>query len=450
MRSLLYAQALHINNKLLATILSALLFTAHIAAQDKNQKVFTQDIDNFWIAYDSIRSSRDSLQQIQFINSLYIDKGTEGLKAFMALRDYTAEKWVSLINRSPKFWNSIRPNTLTVKEKAAMIESSIRKFKELYPQLGDAKIYFTVGGLNSGGTTMRNLILIGSEIATGTASTDLSDLPEGMSKWLGGVFKEQSLDNITSLNIHEYVHTQQRGDPGTLLGQSIKEGSCDFITELVIGKALQNNYIQYGRLHEKELAEKFKYDMFTTHYNNWLYNGSTAKTVADLGYFMGYAICKSYYNNARNKKKATREIIELNYADTTAVENFLARSKFYNESLDKAALRSKFESQRPYIVSIEPLTKSDSIVKAEVKEMKIVFSTAMDGSGVSISRGTKGKETYPIVGVSGFSEDKTTYTLKVNLQPGKEYEFIITDLGFKSAAGYPVKQYHVRFRTAPE
>src|SRR6185295_13182065 len=149
-----------------------------------------------------------------------------------------------------------------------------------------------------------------------TKNTDVSDLPEGTSKWLGDVFKDQSLDNIIAVNIHEYVHTQQRGNPKNILGHSIKEGSCDFITELVMGQPMQNNYIQYGRLHEKDLAEKFKVEMYTTQFGNWLYNGSRAKTMADLGYYMGYAICKSYYNNASDKKNAIKEIIELNYSDS--------------------------------------------------------------------------------------------------------------------------------------
>ena len=153
----------------------------------------------------------------------------------MQARDYSAVKWVKLINRSPKFWASISRSTLTVKDKAQQIESSINKFKELYPELTDAKMYFTVGGLSSGGTTMGRMILIGSEIATGTSATDVSDLPEGTSKWLGSVFKDQSLDNIIPLNIHEYVHTQQRVYLNVCSALAIREGSCDFITELVIG-----------------------------------------------------------------------------------------------------------------------------------------------------------------------------------------------------------------------
>ncbi len=38
---------------------------------------------------------------------------------------------------------------------------------------------------------------------------------------------------------------------------------------------------------------------------------------ADLGYFMGYAICKTYYKNAKNKTKALKEIAELDYKEKT-------------------------------------------------------------------------------------------------------------------------------------
>ena len=85
-----------------------------------------------------------ALQQMNFIQSLYINKGTPGLKAFMLARNYNAQLWVALIRKYPKFWNSIRSNTLTVKTYAAReIEKSIAKFKELYSDLKEAKMYFT-------------------------------------------------------------------------------------------------------------------------------------------------------------------------------------------------------------------------------------------------------------------------------------------------------------------
>ena len=426
--------------------LCVFLFSLSIFSLGQNtiQDVFTSDIDNFWNAYDSIQTTNDSLKQIGFIQTLYIDKGTKGLKAFMDARNYSAKLWIELIRMYPKFWRSIRPNTLAVKSYATDIEKSIKKFKELYPDLKSAKMYFTVGGLRSGGTTMSDMVLIGSEIATGDASTDVSEFPN---KWLEGVFKSQQADNLVALNIHEYVHTQQKGNSRNLLGQAITEGSCDFITELVIGKLLQKNYIVYGREHEVALKEQFKFEMFTKAYANWLYNGSTVKTVGDLGYFMGYVICKSYYENSPDKKNAVKEIIELNYSDSTAVENFLSKSKYYKEPINKAELLKAYEVKRPYVLRLEPFENSDSLVDAGIKELKIIFSTPMDKKGYSFNDGKKGKEYSPIVGVVGFSEDGTSFTLKINMKPNHEYEFIVTDKSFSSKDGYSLKPYQVNFKT---
>ena len=240
-------------------------FTGLLAQTTSKKKVFTSDIDNFWIAYDSIKTTTDSSRQLQFINNLYINKGTAGLKAFMQARDYSAVLWVKLIRAYPKFWNSVRPNTILVKTKAKEIDASIARFKQLYPELKEAKIYFTVGGLPSGGTTMSNMVLIGTEITTGNATTDVSEFPD---KWLAGVFREQSQDNTIALNIHEYVHTQQSGETEKLLPMTIAEGSCDFITELVMNKPMHTVYINYGKAHEAEIKEQFKKEMFNSYYRN--------------------------------------------------------------------------------------------------------------------------------------------------------------------------------------
>ncbi|MGC4035712.1 MAG: DUF2268 domain-containing putative Zn-dependent protease [Chitinophagaceae bacterium] len=430
-------------NFILLAVLAAMDITVGQTANQ--QKVFTEDIDNFWIAYDSVHSTTDSLQQLQIIQHLYIDKGTEGLKEFMKRRDYDAERWVDLIRKYPKFWNSIRQNTLSTKTKAPQIEKSITRFKTLYPELRDAKMYFTIGGLRSGGTTSGNLVLIGSEIATGTAATDVSEFPD---KWLANVFKEQSPENLVSINIHEYVHTQQHGESNDLLAQAIMEGSCDFITELVINKPMKTNYIMFGLQHEEELKEAFRKEMFSTAYKRWLYNGSGGKTVADLGYFMGYRICKSYYNNSTDKKKAIKNIIELNYSDTAAVEAFLNKSHYYREPLDKQALKNAFIKKQPELVRMLPLNDEDSVVADTVKEFTLVFSMPMDTTAFSMNYEERGKEYYPIAGVAGFSKDKTSLVIKADMKPNHEYGFIVTDRSFKSEDGFPLlKDYPIRFKT---
>jgi len=308
-----------------------IFLSASSKAQENNRKtIYTVDIDNFWIAYDSAKTTTDIAKQQHFIQSLYIDKGTPGLKAFMKARDYDAKLWVELINKYPLFWSSVRENTLAVKKQVGQIEESLNRFKMLYPELKPAKMYFTIGGLRSGGTTNADMVLIGAEITSADKNTNSSEL----SDWLKGVFKSQDISNIVPLNVHEYVHTQQKHGGLLLLDQCIQEGSADFIAELVTNKKNQSPYMLYGREHEPELKEKFKTDMFGLSIKDWLYN-SVNVPHADLGYFIGYQICKSYYDHSPNQKQAIKDIIELNCADKQQVISFLNKSKYYDNIINK-------------------------------------------------------------------------------------------------------------------
>ncbi|WP_160715967.1 DUF2268 domain-containing putative Zn-dependent protease [Chitinophaga solisilvae] len=286
----------------------------------------TSDIDHFWAAYDSVRPLQDREKQVQLMQSMYIDKGTDGLKAFMKLRRFDAARLVDAVNKYPRFWSSIRSNTFTIKEKIPAIEKHIRDFNVLYPEYRPAKIFFTITAIRAAGTTKDSMVLIGSEITMGDPATDVSEFPD---KRLANFFQSQQTNNIIPVVVHEYVHTQQKSEGKTLLGQSLCEGACDFITELVLRQPLQNAYLRYGRENEKALKEAFKKEMMGEDYSNWLYNGTVTKTMGDLGYFMGYTICKSYYKRAKDKQQAVKDIITLNYADQAAITAFLSASAYY-------------------------------------------------------------------------------------------------------------------------
>ncbi|WP_291119283.1 Ig-like domain-containing protein [Empedobacter sp. UBA7248] len=422
-------------NKTLVLVLF-IISSIGFGQKTNSKNIYISDIDNFWVAYDSIQSTNDYSQKIKFINTLYIDKGTKGLKTFMKVRDYSDTIYVKLIDSYPKFWNSVRPNTLTIKNKTKELTKAVKKLKKLYPELKEGEMYFTIGGLRSGGTLYENMVLVGAEIATGTPKTDVSEFENN---WLKNVFAKQSLDNIISLNIHEYVHTQQKpNENNSLLHHTLKEGSCDFITELVLGEPIEKQYIFYGKQHFDELKKQFKEEMFVDDFSNWLYNGGQKGKAADLGYFIGYEICKSYYNQAKNKKQAIKDIIELNYQDEKAVENFLRKSGFYEEGFDKNRLLKEYEKKQPYIVKIEPFENGSTNVDSSIKEFRITFSKPMNPKEYSIQFSKKGKEYSPKITKANFYNNNTTFVLSLELIPTKEYEFVISN-GFKSEDGYALK-----------
>ena len=65
-----------------------------------SKKIYISFIENFWVAYDSVCSTRDSTKQTEFIQTLYLNKATEGLKAFIKMRKYSASSWTkAILNR---------------------------------------------------------------------------------------------------------------------------------------------------------------------------------------------------------------------------------------------------------------------------------------------------------------------------------------------------------------
>ena len=307
-----------------ALITYAFLFALPIAAVAQ-PNVYTIDIDHFWQAYDSARTTTDTTLQCDYFQRLYVDRGTEGLHAFMDARDLTAKRWCKTVNKFPKFWVAIRPNTLQVTNHVAELETAIGKLKAIYPSMRPSKMYFTIGCLTSGGTTRSDMVLIGSEIAAADSNVDAAEL----SKWLQGVFRTQSLSNIVTLNVHEYVHTQQvQVESPNLLAACLQEGAADFIAEVATGVRNHSPYMIYGRAHEAELKADFKTEMYGTKADKWLYNGFNVEH-ADLGYFMGYSICSAYYHQSPDKQQAVKDIIELKAGDKAAVDAFLTRSGYY-------------------------------------------------------------------------------------------------------------------------
>jgi len=412
-------------------------------------KVYTSDIDNYWVAYDSITQTHDFTKRLDLINRLYINKGSKGLKAFMEARHYRDTLYIKHIEVYPEFWNSIRANTLAAKSKTNEIREAIAQFKILYPKLKPAELYFTIGGFRSAGTVSGNMVLVGCEIATGTPAINMSEFKN---PWLQSVFAKQTPDNIISLTIHEYVHTQQKNNnPKNVLGNSIKEGSADFITELVMGKPLVKSYLTYGREHATTIKKSFRKEMFATSLERWLFNGSYLEKEGDMGYYIGYEICKAFYNNSTDKAKAVKDIIELSYSNERAIEKFLDESGFYDTPIDHEQTLKAYNESLPHIVSYGPFKNGDKNVNSGISEFKITFSKSMDPENFSLYYTNKGKDYFPLDKLLRMEDDNKTFVFKTNIWAGKDYEFIISNEEFSTPDRFKIsdKNITIKFSTEP-
>ena len=306
-------------NKMLIVVAAALFWAQIIVAQERGleprtpengvatdpeqARIVTSDIALFWRQYDSAgQTGLDAAMEN------YLKTGSSGLQQFTTLRIQSSSNLAAVIRKHPKYYTSIRPSTLRIESMAGSIRASFRSLKRLYPDAVFPDVYFLIGCMNSGGTTTDKALLIGAEMYGRTPDTPM----EEMGDWHKQVLKP--VDEIPAIVAHELIHCQQKYQLGTqsLLTQSIKEGSADFIGEMIAGKIINEHLRAYGDPRERELWLEFKQQMDGKDWSRWLYQGDKSKDrPADLGYYVGYKICESYYRRSADKAAAIKDILRI-------------------------------------------------------------------------------------------------------------------------------------------
>jgi Predicted Zn-dependent protease (DUF2268) len=305
-------------------LLLILLTLRCASAADAQTNIHTEDITNFWQAFDSIQATIDKEKQIAFLQKYYIDKASEGLKytAKVTYNDgdlpYTAKEWLAYITENKEKFLRIRPYTLSnLERQKEILQTKFKYFKELYPEFYGVDVYFLMGVGIFGGRADGHNLIIGAE-----------------------VMANETPDWGISIVLHEFVHTVQTVRNDALLQHCIMEGTADFIAEVVNQKSLTETYpggyIDFGNKNEKSVWTEFKKYIYSSEINNkyfdWIYGlkGRTINGVQkkDLGYFMGYTICRAYYKKATDKKKALREIIEWDLSTPEKARDLLLQSGY--------------------------------------------------------------------------------------------------------------------------
>lgn len=245
-------------NFILSSVTAYFFFSFCVNAQ----KVFTSDVDNFWTAYDKITQTKDSVLQYKYLNDDYLSKGTEGLKLIREARNYTDKDYINTINSYPKFWNSVRKNTLKSKNLSKDLNKGINKLRLIYPELKPANIYFTIGALRTGGTYRNGHVLIGSEIAMTDKKTITDEFPENQRNARRLFFDSEPINDLVLLNVHEYVHTQQKPFVDNLLSYVIHEGIAEFVSTKAMNVPSAAPAIAYGKKNNEKVRARFEQEIF--------------------------------------------------------------------------------------------------------------------------------------------------------------------------------------------
>jgi len=415
-------------------ILTFVIILTGCQSPKQSSNIVTTDIANFWEAYDQITATKDSILQYKYLDGLYFKKGTDGLNAIRRARNYTAQEYIASINKYPEFWNSVKANTLNANQYSTELEKGILKLKEMYPNLRPAKIYFTIGALRSNGTTLDNSVLIGSELALANKETPSHEFPENLSH-LRSFFDSEPSKHIVFLNIHEYLHTQQKETIGnTLLSQTVMEGVGEFLAEIALAQKSPNPQIAFGFQHEESIKQAFEKEMFSPYVYNWIMNTTNNQFgMRDLGYFVGYAICKQYYAQFSDKKLAIKKMIELDYNNENDLIKFVEKSGYFAKPLH--VFKESFEKSRPKVTRIEHIPSNTDV-------LTIHFSHKMDTRFRNFLLGPLGKKSViRLKEFQGFSEDGKSVRFGIEkLKPAKKHQLVV-GAGFKNTKGIPLSPY---------
>lgn len=293
-------------------------------ANPRKAEIITKDVRQFWKAYDE--ALKDTNNRKEIFQKRYFDIGTEGLDDYFYFKIRNMDLFVKNLSIKDKFFKSIRRNTFKTEEYKPQITRIFEKMKEIYPEARFPNVYFVIGRFNSGGTSTDAGLLVGLDMMTKSDDIPLDEL----SLWERNNYCR--IDKLPHLVAHELVHYEQRiTTDTTLLNNAILEGMADFIGEIISGKVANERQFIFAKGKEKQIWEEFKKEMYLDKSSNWIANSTqeTPDRPADLGYWMGYQICKSYYDEATDKPKAIKDM--LNMKDSKL---FLEKSKL-GEKMDK-------------------------------------------------------------------------------------------------------------------
>ena len=429
--------------RLLAALL--IILPPGVQAQQASPVVVTSDVGRFWQAFDAISAAPDSAAQYRLLDELFIAPGTPGLRALMERRGYTPEQYVTAILGAPQFWASVRANTLRADDYAGEIERVVERLRALYPALRPAQIYFTVGALRTGGTTLGDKVLIGSEIAMADSTAVTDDLPEGFGH-LRRYFDSNPVEDVVLLNAHEYVHTQQGPFGADLLAVALQEGVAEYVSVLAAEQPSAAPAVAFGQANEPRVRDRFATEMFSGRWNDWLYNNTeNVFGVRDLGYYVGYAIAERYVERSADRARAVARLIELDYQDPLAVEAVAEASRYFDRPLDD--LRADYERNRPTVVEIAEFENGTRDLDPATQRLNITFSAPMNPRFRGFDYGPLGEDhVLRITQFVGISDDHRTVTVDVEMQPGHRHQLTLSDQ-WRDEAGRALVPYTIDVST---
>lgn len=293
------------------------------AASPLEARIETSDVALFWQAFDRMRAEPGNP-----FGAHYLEKGSAGLRDFVPGRIEGATELFELVSKERDYYEQVRASTLQVDRFESQIRAAYAAMKYWYPPATFPPLYLVIGRTTSGGTSSDNGLIVALEVFADEPMETAYGRPAG------------DTADIPFIVAHELIHFYQREPPEvrTLLERCLREGSADFLGELIAGSRVKGlngpRVYPYGEAHEARLWREFEAQMLESVRAPWLYSQTSDGRPQNLGYWMGYQITAAFFERAADKHRAVRDILEMR--DPVA---FLARSGYADAMRGDSAVR---------------------------------------------------------------------------------------------------------------
>ncbi len=294
----------------------------------ENFEVISTPVNDFWNYFEKAKT--DTANAKKYLTQ-YICEGSNAVKDYYHIRYENVEKMHrNLTLKYADFYDYVK-NSITEDRLYKVAEESkqmMLNFSKIYPQTTFPKTYLIPDLINSSGTLSELGLYIGISMFAKSDSMPLNNLDD----WQKTHITE--FENMKYVLIHELMHFQQSYSDSEnrqlLLGKLIEEGVCDFLVTLLTAKHEMSpdmkRRLDYMAIPENKsfMKEELKRDLYTDDLSKWMYNGGMiTDRPSDMGYTLGYLICKSYYENSTDKKQAVFELL-----NTSSFKSIIEESEY--------------------------------------------------------------------------------------------------------------------------
>jgi hypothetical protein len=300
-------------------------------------------------------------------------------------------------------------------------------YKKYYGQVPDGKFHIVIGLSNGGSNYGCKVVFPNKKEAIyaimGTWSVDSLGKPK------------YALNDYFPTLIHEFNHSFVN----FLIEKNLKlfEKSGPAIYDRVVAEMRDQAYGEWKTMINEALVRGSVIEYLRSHDSTG--GQAKAQTMEELGnnflWIKQEVALLDRYQNSRQTYPT--------------LESFIPQIAVFYDSVatNIDSIKEDYKHRCPHVTSIVQFKNNATDVDPALTKITVNFDKPLSGKGYSIGYGKKGKETYPELKVKGYSADKTAVTITVALQPGKEYQFTMLNLAFKTPEGYPLEPYEIDFTT---